>query len=117
MPQFIYDKLHDFGNMTAAGEFPNILALGDATVDRMTIAIHTPVPLSAGTLTFSVKGSATEGGAYTTIITGAAVPYAKINADGYHLPIPQSNYPFLKAAVAGSFTGTVNAQLDTYIGK
>jgi hypothetical protein len=122
MANVIYDKLHDFGTVTppATGALPNILNMGEADAERMTVDFHC-VSLAGGTsLTFAVQGSATEGGTYTAIVTGAVIPLADLNAGVYRLPLPRTKFKFLKAAMtaAGTFTGgTVQAILNTYVGK
>jgi hypothetical protein len=118
MQEFIYDALNSFGSLTAAGDFPNIISLEDAKVDRMTVDLKTPdgAIVSAAGVTLTIKGSATETGTYTAITTGAAALPTDVEK-GYGLPIPQNEYKFLKASVAGTFTGTVEAIINSYIGK
>jgi hypothetical protein len=126
MANVIYDKQHDFSWDTApttsgaTTELPNILNLGEADVERMTVDFHCN-SLSGGTsLTFSVLGSDAEGGTYTPIVTGAVIPLADLNAGVYQLPIPRTKFKFLKAAMTatGAFGGgTVRAILNTYVGK
>ena len=118
MVGFMYDALNSFGTRTAAGDFPNIISLGDAKVDRMTVDLKVPAGalVSAAGVTLTVKGSATEGGTYTAIVTGAAVLPADL-VKGYGLPVPRNDYKFLKASIAGTFTGTVEAIINSYTGK
>jgi len=116
--QFIYDKLNDFGTLAAAGDFPNIINMGDATAERMSVDLKMPQgAITGGPVTLSVKGSDTEGGTYTAIVTGGAVSAADLAKDGYRLPMPKTKYKFLKAAIAGTFTGTVQALINSYLGK
>ena len=114
---FHYDALNDFGKLTAAGNFPNVINMGDATAERMAVDIKLPDGAITGSVTLSVQGADAEDGAYTTIVTGGAVAAADLNADGYGLPIPKTKYKFLRAAVSGGFTGTVQALINSYIGK
>jgi hypothetical protein len=118
MGQFIYDAKNDFGRLTAAGAFPNIINLADAKANRMAVDLKTPLGAlaSAAGVTLSVAGSDTESGTYTTIVTGAAVLPAGVEK-GYGLPIPKNDYKYLKASIAGTFTGTVQAIINPYLGK
>jgi hypothetical protein len=115
---FLYDKLNDFGSLAAAGDFPNTMNMGDASAERMTVDLKLPDgAISGGPVTLSVKGSDTENGTYTPIVTGGAVSAASLNKDGYALPIPRTSYKFLKASLSGSFTSTVQALINSYLGK
>ncbi|MDR3161344.1 MAG: hypothetical protein LBU28_07010 [Spirochaetaceae bacterium] len=122
MANVIYDKKHDFGTLStpATGTFPNILNLGETDAERMTVDFHCSGLAGGTSLTFAVQGSATEGGTYAAIVTGAAITLADLNAGVYQLPIPTTKFKFLKVALtaAGTFTGgTVQALLNTYVGK
>ncbi|MDR1278795.1 MAG: hypothetical protein LBK02_08590 [Treponema sp.] len=122
MANVIYDKKHDFGtvNTPATGALPNILNLGETDAERMTVDFRCEGLTGGTSLAFSVQGCATEGGSYTAIVTGAAIPLADLKAGVYQLPIPRTKFKFLKAALtaAGTFTaGTVQAILNTYVGK
>jgi len=115
--QFIYDKLNDFGTLTAAGDFPNVMNMGEASAERMSVDLKAPNgDITGGPVTLSVKGSDTEGGTYTAIVTGGAISAADLK-DGYGLPVPKTKFKFLKAAVAGTFTGAVQALINSYLGK
>ena len=115
--QFIYDKRNDFGTLTAAGDFPNVMNMGEASVERMSVDLKMPNgAVTGGPVTLSVKGSDTEGGTYTAIVTGSAVSAADLK-NGYGLPVPKTKFKFLKAAVAGTFTGTLQALINSYLGK
>jgi len=115
---FIYDSLNDFGKLDAAGDFPNVMAMGEATAERMAVDLKLPEgKITGGPVTLSLKGADSEDGAYTAIITGGAVSAADLNKDGYSLPIPKTKFKFLKAAISGGFTGTVQALINTYLGK
>ena len=115
---FLYDKLNDFGTLAAAGDFPNVMAMGEASAERMAVDLKLPEgAITGGPVTLSVKGADTEGGAYTAIVTGGAVSAADLNAEGYALPVPKTKFKFLKAAVAGNFTGKIQALVNSYIGK
>ena len=120
MGQFNYDKLNDFGSLTAAGDFPNILDLGDGSIERMAVDFKLPAgPLTASTaVTLSLKECDTEGGTYTALVTGPAVTAAALNQNGYSLTVPRGHKRFLKAALAGTLTsGTVRAVVNPYLGK
>jgi hypothetical protein len=116
--QFIYDKLNDFGKLTAAGDFPNIMAMEEASAERMAVDLKMPEgEITGGPVTLSVMGADTESGAYTAIVTGSAVSAADLNKNGYSLPMPKTSFKFLKASIAGTFTGTVQALINSYLGK
>ena len=120
MGQFQYDKLNDFGSLTAAGDFPNTLDLGDGSVERMAVDFKLPAgPLAASTaVTLSLKQCDTEGGTYTVLATGPAMTVADLNQNGYSLPVPRGHKRFLKAALAGTLSaGTVRAIVNPYLGK
>jgi len=115
---FLYDALNDFGNLQSAGDFPNVMNMGEASAERMTVDLKLPQgPLESGTLTLSVKGSDSENGTYSDIVTGSDVQASDLNGEGYALPIPKTKFKFLKASLSGSFTGTVQAIINTYLGK
>jgi hypothetical protein len=114
---FIYDALNDFGELTAAGDFPNTFDMGEASLERMTIDLKLPMGAVSGAVTLSLRGSDTEGGTYETIVTGGSVSAATLNSEGYALPVPKTKYRFLKASLSGSFTGTVRALVNSYLGK
>jgi hypothetical protein len=118
MPQLIYDKLNDFGAVTAAGTFPNTIALGDDSLERMTVDLKTPAGpvVSAAGVTLTVQGCDTEGGSYVTIVTSGTISAADLAA-GYGLPVPKTAYKFIQAKLAGTFTGTVQAIINSYLGK
>ena len=115
---FLYDKLNSFGELAAAGDFPNTMGMGEATAERMTVDLKLPdgpVTTAAG-VTLKVKGCDAETGAYADIVTGGTVTAAMLK-EGYGLPVPKTRYRFLKAAIAGTFTGTVQAIINSYLGK
>jgi len=113
---FLYDALNDFGNLTAAGDCPNIINMGDASADQLKVDLKFPNgDFAGGPLTIKIKGSDTEGGAYSDIVTSGSVTKDMIS-DGYGLPIPKTKYKYLKAAVSGNFTGTVQAIINSYKG-
>jgi len=117
MIQFLYDKLNSFGKLTAAGDFPDTINLGEASIERMTVDLKLPEGnFSGGPLTVTVKGSDSEGGAYNTVVQSGSVTEAMIN-EGYGLPVPKTGYKFIKVAVSGSFTGSVEAIINSYLGK
>jgi hypothetical protein len=116
--QFIYDALNDFGKLTAAGDFPNTIAMGEASAERMAVDLKFPDgKITGGPVTLSVKGADAESGTYTDIVTGSAVSADDLGKGGYSLPMPKTKFKFLKAAISGSFTGTVQALINTYLGK
>jgi len=114
---FLYDALNDFGVLTTADDFPNVINMGEASAERLTVDIKLPDgPLTSGSVTLSVKGCDTEGGTYATIVTGSAVSAADLARDGYRLPMPKTKFKYLKAAIAGTFTGKAQALINSYVG-
>jgi hypothetical protein len=114
---FLYDKLNSFGRLTAGGNFPDIINLGEASIERMTVDIKLPLGTFSGNLTsVTVAGSDTESGTYTTIVTSGPVTPAMVN-DGYGLPVPKTGFKFIRVSIAGTFTGTVEAIINTTLGK
>jgi len=114
---FLYDALNDFGKLTAEGDFPNVMNMGEASAERLAVDLKLPAgALASGSVTLSVKGSDTEGGTYSTIVTGSAVSAADLAKDGYSLPMPKTKFKFLKAALSGTFSGTVQALINSYKG-
>lgn len=113
-----YDAKNDFGTLTAAGDFPNTINMGDASAERMTIDVKLPdgsITAVAG-VTLTLKGADTEGGAYSTIVQSGAITVDMIG-EGYGLPIPKTKYKFLKVGIAGAFQGKVQAIINSYLGK
>jgi len=116
-PNFLYDEKNNFGNLTSAGDFPNTINMGEASAERMSVDLKLPDGPITGSVTLSITGSDTENGTYDTIVTGGSVSGVDIANDGYGLPMPKTKFKFLKASLAGSFVGTVQAIINSYIGK
>jgi len=116
---FLYDALNGFGERVTAGDFPNTIGMGEASAERMAVDIKLPggPVTSAAGVTFSVRGSDTAAGTYSAIVTGHAVSAADLNGEGYSLPIPKTKFKFLRVNAAGTFTGTLQAILNSYLGK
>jgi len=124
---FCYDELNNFGSLTTAGTFPNVINrgprdednTGEASVERMTVDLKLPDGPLAGTgnLTLRVEGSDEEGTGYETIVSSGNIAIADLNKDGYGLPMPKTKFKYIRAVIAGSFTGTVQAIINSYIGK
>ena len=116
---FLYDKLNDFGTVTEEGDFPNVMAMGDASIERMAVDLKLPDgPITGGPVMLSVEGSDTEDGDYAAVVTGGEVSADDLNADGYSLPVPRTKFKFLKAYVSGEFAGgKIQALVNSYIGK
>jgi len=115
---FHYDAFNDFGTLSAAGDYPNTINMGEASAERMTVDLKLPEGsiTSADGVKLSVKGSDTESGAYETIVESGTVTPEMIN-DGYGLPIPKTKFKYLKAAIGGNFDGKVQAIINSYLGK
>jgi len=117
---FLYDKLNSFGKLTVAGDFPDTINLGEASIERMTVDIKLPTgAFTGGPVTVTVKGCDTESGSYTNIVQSGPVTAAMIDA-GYGLPVPRTGYKYIKAAISvtspATFTGTVEAIINSYTG-
>jgi len=117
---FLYDKLNSFGKLTDAGDFPDTINLGEASIERMTLDLKLPDgAFTGGPITVTVKGCDTVGGAYTNIVQSGPVTAAMIDA-GYGLPVPKTSYKFIKVAVSvtspATFTGTLEALINSYVG-
>jgi len=113
--QFLYDALNDFGALTAAGDFPNTFNMGDASLEKMSIDLKLPEKQFSGTVTLKVKGSDSESGTYSDIVTSGSIT-AEMIKEGYGLPVPKTKYKYLKAALSGTFTGTVQAVVNSNLG-
>ena len=122
MANFAYDKLHDFGNAALASDtaFPNVLDLKDTSVERMAVDVRVTAAAAGGTsVAIVIQGAATPAGTFETIVTGKVIPLASLKGL-YQLTIPPTAHRALKVTITkvGTFTaGTLNAQLNTYIGK
>jgi len=114
---FLYDALNSFGRLTAAaGNFPDIINLGEASIERMTVDLKVPAGPFTGSCTLTIQGADTEGGTYATIVASGSITAAMIN-DGYGLPVPKTGFKFIRVAIAGTYTGTVEAIINSKIGK
>jgi len=118
MINFMYDKLNDFGTLSAVGDCPNTINMGEASAERMTVDLKLPegAITSATGITLTIKGCDSDNGAYANIVVSGAVTPEMLN-DGYGLPIPKTKFRYLKAAIAGEFAGKVQAIINTYLGK
>jgi len=118
---FLYDALNSFGNRSSAGTFPNTIAFSDITAERMTVDLKTPdghiTSDPMGSVTLAIDGSNEENGTYGTIVLGIPLSDSVLNRDGYSLPIPKNKYRYLRARVTGTFSGTIQAIINSYIGK
>jgi len=120
MVNFLYDKLNSFGKLTTAGDFPDTINLGEASIERMTVDLKLPTgEFTGGPVTVTVKGCDTVGGTYVNIVQSGPVSAAMIDA-GYGLPVPKTGYKFIKVAVSvtspATFTGTLEAIINSYVG-
>lgn len=116
---FGYDQLNNFGQLSAAGNFPNVLDLGEASVERMTVDLKLPIgAVTASTaLTLKVQGSNTNGNDFVDIVSSGNIAAADLNKDGYGLPIPKNNFRYLRVALGGTISaGAVQAILNTTVG-
>jgi hypothetical protein len=124
MGNFMYDKLNDFGYMAgplADGAFPNIINLGEAKADRMTVDILPDKNISGGTSAkIIVQGCATEGGTYTNI-SERTFTLAELKKGICSVAISPNSYQYLKVFLdaTGTFTGSGGARaiINSYYGK
>jgi hypothetical protein len=113
---FIYDALNDFGELSAAGDFPNVMNMSEASIERMTVDLKLPDGPISGKVSLSIMGSDSEDGTYEKIVESGSVSAATLNGEGYGLPVPKTNHKFLKASIDGNFIGSVQAIINSYIG-
>jgi len=114
---FLYDALNDFGVVTSCEDFPNVINMGEASIERMTVDLKLPDGPVSGKVSLSIKGSDSEDGAYSVIVSGGEVKADVLNSEGYGLPVPKTKYKFLKASMGGNFFGSVQAIINSYLGK
>ena len=117
MPNFMLDAFNDFGKASASGECPNIINLGKASIERMTVDLKLPEgPITGTGVVLTIQGCDTPGGTYVDIVKGKTVTGDEILA-GYGLPVPRSKYQYLKATIVGTFVGKIQAIINSYLGK
>ena len=119
MVNFLYDKRNDFGTIETAGDFSNIINMGEASAERMTVDLKLPEGrpfISADGVILTVKGCDTEDGEYKTITQSGIVSAAMVN-EGYGLPMPKTRFQYLKVEIEGNFEGKVQAHINSYLGK
>jgi len=111
-----YDKLNDFGTLSTAGDFPNTINMGEATAARMSVDLKLPDrTVTGGPVTLTVKGSYSEEGAYSAIVSSGSITEEMLN-DGYALPMPKTGYQYLKVEISGDFNGRVQALINSFPG-
>jgi hypothetical protein len=130
---FQYDKLLDFGDSSAAGAFPNVLALksleadnaGRTEVDGFAVdfRVLADVSLTASTTAaLTVQGAnaasdtALTSPADLASVSGLAAAALKAGAT-FRVYIPKNNYAFIGVKVTNMTAGKINAVLSTEIGK
>jgi hypothetical protein len=122
MGQFIYDALNSFGNASLSGagtEFPDIINLGEAKADRMTVDILCDTAAGGTSLAVTVQGSATGSSGWADVGKNT-VSLADLKAGKGSVAISPNPYQYLKVVFTktGTFTaGTVQARLNSYVGK
>ena len=116
---FMYDKLNDFGILTAAGDSPDIINMGDATAERMAVDLKLPEGdiTSVSGVTVKVMGGDSAASITNTIVQSGAVAAADLNRDGYSLPIPKTRFKFLRVNITGFTAGKIQAIINSYLGK
>jgi hypothetical protein len=111
-----YDSSLDFGDITAAGDFPHTLNLGKTDADRKKVDIQASADITGGPVTVTVKGSDTGTSLWVDVgvntITLEALKSGKAS-----VTVSPNSKKYLKVTAAGTFTGTLGAVLNTYIGK
>jgi hypothetical protein len=115
---FIYDALNDFGEISSSGDFPNVINMGEASIERMTVDIKLPDGPILTNVRLSILGSDSEDGTYKDIVTSGLIEADVINSEGYRLPVPKTKYKFIKASLGpgGISPGTVQAIINSYLG-
>jgi len=115
---FHYDAFNSFGTLETAGDFPNIINMGEASAERMTVDLKLPNGSlsSMGGVKLSIKGCGTETGSYEKIVESGEITEDMIDK-GYGLPMPKTRFKFLKAEISGTFIGKVQAHINSYLGK
>ena len=121
----VKDKMLDFGEVnlssgltSGAAVFPNVLKIGKADVNQMSVGFMFETAGAGGTaVTFSLEGS-NDNSSYTELGTVSVTAFDK----PAFIAVPRGTvYEYLRAKVkasTGTFTaGVVNAAIDTYVGK
>ena len=116
---FMYDKRNDFGLLTTAGDSPDIINMGEASAERMTVDLKLPEGdiTSASGVTVKVMGGDSSSTITNTIVQSGTVAAADLNKEGYSLPIPKTKYKFLKVNITGFTAGKIQAIINSYLGK
>jgi hypothetical protein len=127
MAQLMYDKLNDFGTLSAAGDFPNTLFFGRRTLERMTVNLHFPtMPTAAAGVVITISmapDSSGSPGTWVIVATSQTLALADIKKGIYKIalpePAPTDKYQHMKVTLAATtFTGgEIRALLSTYRGK
>jgi hypothetical protein len=121
MGNVMYDSTLDFGEATLASatEFPNVLDLDKTSAGRMVLDILTVGAAGGTAVAVTVQGSANGTSGWVDVGKNTFT-LADLAAGKNKVAISPNGFRFLKAAITktGTFTaGTMNAQLNTYIGK
>ena len=111
-----YDSTLDFGNITGAGDFPNTLNLGKTDADRKRVDILSSEDISGGPVTVKVQGSV-DGSSDWVDVGVNTISLEALKAGKGSAAVSVNSFPYLKVTATGSFTGTLGAVLNTYIGK
>jgi hypothetical protein len=120
----MYDKSLDFGDLSLSGAgtaFPNILDLGETSVNRMTVDILAGDAAGGTSLAVTVQGTDDISGTPVWADVGKnTITLAGLTAGKGSVAVSPNAFRYLQVAVAktGTFTaGTARAQLNTYVGK
>jgi hypothetical protein len=120
----LYDQLNSFGKITAAGVFPDTINLGpNSSVGRMTVDFHANLS-SGASIVFSILMAPDNSGApgtWVTVATSETLTFTDLKTQVYQLPVPATipkyKYQHIQAKETGTITGTIEAVLNTYVGK
>jgi hypothetical protein len=116
-----YDSSHDFGELEAAGSFPNIWNLGDARIGLLTADLFVDgpkknIPFTGGPLAVNVYGGE-DADAQATLIGGNTFTADELLAAApCRTAISPSSFRYIRVAVTGTFTGVIRAYANTQTG-
>lgn len=116
------DSTLNFGVADLSGavtEFPDVLDLGNTSVNRMTVDVYCGNAAGGTSLTVKVQGGNTASGPWTDVGVNTIV-LEDLKAGTGSAAVSPNKFRFLKTAFVktGTFTaGTCTAQLNTYAGK
>jgi hypothetical protein len=118
-----YDASLDFGSaaLASASALPNVLDLGKTDADRMTVDVFALGAAGGTAVAVTVQGTDDISGTPVWADVGKnTFTLAVLNAGPASVAISPNKFRYLQVALtkSGTFTaGTVQGQLNTYVGK